>query len=323
MSTLARNLCVGAVTIGLTLGASLGASAAEIQLNLGGSTTTSSFYPYYTAIANSISESDPDINVTVLSTGGFAKNAALLKKGDLVFAGISPDLIADLEEDGFDKVRVLWWSLPAMQLVTVRKDARIESFSELNGKCFHPGMTGSSQEKNMIKVIRALGYTPKLYLSDSKDAVNAIKNGRCLGRQKAVGSPKLDAGSEELNLTTPLWPIGWTEEERAAIKKGIPWMDFVKMPAGIVDGSPEFWAHAIWIGFVASADVSEDTAYKLTKGMWSGIDKQRKALSGIRNREILKQTLEVSAYPLHAGAVRFYREQGLDVPERLLPPEVN
>ncbi|WP_340117253.1 TAXI family TRAP transporter solute-binding subunit [Pelagibius sp. 7325] len=317
--TFFKRLAVGCAGV-LMMGTA--AQAETLQLNLGGSTPTSTFFPYYTAIANAISESSEKVRISVLSTGGFAKNAALMKQGDLKFAGISPDLIASLEESGYKDTRVLWWALPAVQLITARKDAHIENFADFNGKCFHPGMSGSSQEKNMILIIRKMGFTPNLYLSDSKDAVNAIKDDKCLGRQKAIGSDRLDAESEELNLTTPLWPVGWTEAQRAKIKQQIPWMDFVEMPAGIVEGAPSFYTHAIWIGFVASADLSEEIAYELVKGMDEGIASQKQALRAIRDKDILQQTLAVSAYPLHAGAVRYYREKGLEVPERLLPPEM-
>jgi len=33
-------------------------------------------------------------------------------------------------------------------------------------------------------------------------------------------------------------------------------------------------------------------------------------------------TLEYGFFPLHRGAVKFYRELGLEVPDRLLPPEI-
>jgi len=35
-----------------------------------------------------------------------------------------------------------------------------------------------------------------------------------------------------------------------------------------------------------------------------------------------KLTLETAITPLHAGAVQFYRELGLNVPDRLVPPEM-
>ena len=297
--------------------------ASAKQLNMGGSTTSSSYYPYYTAVANSISGADNGLNVTVVSTGGFSKNAQLLQSGQLDFAGLSPDLIQDQIKKGNDNVRVLWWANPAIQTIVVRKDKKINDVMQLSELCFHPGMTGSSSQKSMGMIMQALDLKPKkLHLSDSADAINAIKNGRCDAQVKSMSGKSLDAATAELNLTTPVWPIGYTPEEQKKIKAQIPWMSFVTVPAGLVEGAPPYTTHALWVGFGALKTMDEQTAYNIVKGMWSGIEAQQAALKGIKGIDVMQQTLDVSDYPLHAGAVRYYRERGLKVPDRLVPPEM-
>ncbi|AUG51472.1 TAXI family TRAP transporter solute-binding subunit [Thalassospira marina] len=297
-----------------------GSAAAETQLNMGGSTTTSTFYPYYSAIANGITDNEPDLNVTVVSTGGFSANSVLLQEGELDFGGISPDLIADAEAQGYKGFRVLWWTYPAIQNMMATKASGITDLAGFEGKCFHPGMNGSSQQTNMLRVLKALDIQPKLYMSDSTDAINALKNGRCDGQMRATQGPRLDSASAELNLTTPLRPIGFTHEQIEKIHKALPWMSFYDMPAGVTDGADPYTVHAIWIGFTATERMNEDMAYRLVKGMLASTKAQTAALPALNGVDIAKQTLEVSTYPLHAGAVRAYREAGYQVPERLLPP---
>jgi len=299
-----------------------GSATAETQLNMGGSTTTSAFYPYYSAVANGITDHEPDLNVTVVSTGGFSANSVLLQEGELDFGGISPDLIADAEEQGYKGFRVLWWTLPAIQNMMATKASGITDLAGFEGKCFHPGMNGSSQQTNMLRILKALNIHPKLYMSDSTDAINALKNGRCDGQMRATQGPRLDSASAELNLTTPLRPIGFKKAEIDKIHETLPWMSFYNMPAGITEGSEPYTVHAIWIGFTATDRMDEDMAYQLVKGMLASTKAQTAALSAINGVDIAKQTLEVSTYPLHAGAVRAYREAGYQVPERLLPPEM-
>lgn len=303
--------------------ASLASLAGAKQLNMGGSTTSSGYYPYYTAVANSISGADNGLNVTVVSTGGFSKNAQLLQSGQLDFAGLSPDLIQDQIDKGNDNVRVLWWANPAIQTMVVRKDKKIDDVMQLSELCFHPGMTGSSSQKSMGLVMKALDLKPaKLHLSDSADAINAIKNGRCDAQVKSMSGNTLDAATAELNLTTPVWPVGYSPEQQKLIKSKVPWMSFVSVPAGVVDGAPAYTTHALWVGFGALKTMDEQTAYDIVKGMWAGIEAQQAALKGIRGIDVMQQTLEVSDYPLHPGAIRFYRERGLTVPDRLVPPEM-
>ena len=291
------------------------------QLNMGGSSTSSGYFPYYTAVAKSITEDSGDINVTLVSPGGFVKNLELIKKGELDFAGTSPALIASANAEGFDKMRVLWWVNPAVQNIMVRKDSGIETLSDLDGKCFHPGKNGSSTQKNMLHILEILDVKPDLYLSDPKDAINAIKNGRCTGQVKSVTSNQLDGATAELNLATPLWPIGYSEEEKAKVKAAMPWMSFYELDPGMVDGAPAYGTHTIWVGFAGTTDLDEETGYKLVKGMMAGIEDQKAALKALAGLDVPSQTIEVSSSYLHAGAVKYYRKMGLDIPDALIPPE--
>lgn len=306
----------------LTCAAAHISAAAEQQLNMGGSTNTSGFYPYYTAIANSVSNANEDINVTVVSLGGFVKNDKAMRKGEMDFGGTSADILADAEADGFDKYRVLWWAVPSFQNVMVRKDSGIKTMADLEGKCFNVGVPGSAASRLMINSLKAIGVQPEIQLSDSKSAINSIRDGRCLGQIKTMGGKTLDAASAALNVTTPLWPIGWTAEEKAKVKEAAPWVSFGTVKEGIVDGAPAYDVSVGWIGFAATSDMDAETGYKIVKSMWENIDDQAAAFKGVAGRNIPQITLETSAAPLHAGAVRYYREIGLDVPAHLVPAEM-
>lgn len=306
-----------ALAVGLSGAAAV---AAEKQLNMGGSTTSSAFYPFYTAVAAGISKAS-DLNVTVVSSGGFTKNDALMRQGQMDFGGLSPDIIDDAAKRGFE-YRVLWFASSAPQAITVVKDAKVNSVSDLADLCFHPGMTGSASEKFMMTSLRALGIMPKLHLSDPKDAISAIQNGRCSGQVKSISGTKLDAATAELNLTTPLKPVGYTQAEMEKVKAAVPWMSFVTIPAGIVEGAPEFTTHEIPLMFGAPKSMDADTGYWIVKGMWENRDDQCAAFKGVCGVDMPKKTLASASHPLHPGAVRYYRELGLEVPEKLIPPEM-
>lgn len=292
------------------------------QLNMGGSSLTSSFYPYYTTVAKSITATTPDLNVTVVSTGGFAKNAKLLLSGQINFGGVSPDLIQKEIDAGNDKLRVLWWATPSIQNIMVRKSAGVTDFRQLSDFCFHPGMSGSSTQRAMAAILKVLDVEPKLHLSDAADAINAIKDGRCDGQVKSISGSHLDAATSELNLSVPLFPVGYTKEEQQKIHAALPWIGFYNVAPNIVDGAPGYTTHALWIGFAATTDMSEQTAYNVMKGMWAGIDEERSVLKALGGVNVLQQTVDESGYLLHAGAVRFLRDQGITVPDKLVPPEM-
>lgn len=293
----------------------------ETQLNMGGSTTSSGYFPYFNAVARSISKAHPELNITVLSTGGSAKNQQLMLQGQLQFGVTSPNLIQEAKDKGQDKIRVLWWIAPAIQNIMALKSTEISSVSGFDGKCFHPGSTGTVGQQVMLQVLKALEISPKLYLSDSNSALDALRGGSCVGQMKAIDK-NLDAASQEVNITQPLWPVTYTDEERAKIKTKIPWLSFLNVPEGIVDGAPSYFAHAIWLGYVATTDLDDETVYKILDGMVSGLEEQRSVLPFLADVDPIQQTLDNSEMPLHSGAVKFFKEKGYAVPDRLLPPEL-
>src|SRR3546814_527999 len=100
-------------------------------------------------------------------------------------------------------------------------------------------------------------------------------------------------------------------------------MPFTTIPAGIVDGAPAYRTHEIPMVFAAPKAMDEDTAYKLVKGMWQGFADQCAAFKGVCGLDVPKNTLANASHPLHPGAVRYYREIGLEVPAGLLPKELS
>lgn len=299
----------------------VGVSAQALQLSMGGSTTTTPFFAYYSAIARTISENDPGLNVSVVSSGGFAANARQMISGQMAFGGMSPDLIEDAEGAAkpFKDFRVLWWAVPAVQHMVVRADSGVKTLADLNGKCFHAGMRGSSSEKNMLRIIKALGYTPQHYPADATDAINAIRTNRCLGQSRSGGPRGVDSNTAELALTVPLRALGYTDDEMTKIRKVIPWMSFREVPAGALGGP--YKTHELMVGFATTTRMTPEIAYRIVKAMHAGIPKQREAYAPLREADVVGNTMSVGGVKLHAGAVRFYREIGAKIPAALIPPE--
>jgi len=301
---------------------SFAASAQPLQLSMGGSTTTTPFFAYYSALARTISANDPGLNVSVVSSGGFAANARQMMSGQMAFGGMSPDLIEDAESAAkpFNDFRVLWWAVPAVQHMVVRADSGVKTLADLNGKCFHAGMRGSSSEKNMLRIVKALGYSPQHYPADATDAINAIRTNRCLGQSRSGGPRGVDSNTAELALTVPLRAIGYTDAEMAKIRSAIPWMSFRDVPAGPLGGQA-YKTHELMVGFATTTRMSSDIAYRIVKAMHAGLSEQREAYAPLREADVLANTMSVGGVKLHAGAVRFYREIGAKIPDALIPPE--
>jgi TRAP transporter TAXI family solute receptor len=95
------------------------------------------------------------------------------------------------------------------------------------------------------------------------------------------------------------------------------WTRYV-IPAGSYPGQTQDIRTIAQPNFLAvRADVDEDAVYRITKAIYenlpflNGIHKATKAMA-------LNKAIAGLPMPLHPGAARYYREAGLEIPQRLI-----
>jgi uncharacterized protein len=71
---------------------------------------------------------------------------------------------------------------------------------------------------------------------------------------------------------------------------------------------------------VSHADVDAQVVYELLACIYDNLPELHRMHRATREMS-LGRALRGLPVPLHPGAVRFYREAGLDIPAALLPPE--
>lgn len=76
-----------------------------------------------------------------------------------------------------------------------------------------------------------------------------------------------------------------------------------------------------WLGFGVDKDVNEQAVYEMTKALWENIDEFKSSSRALFKPLTQDTVFEKLDVPLHAGAYRYYQEIGLEVPDRLIPPE--
>jgi TRAP transporter TAXI family solute receptor len=254
-------------------------------------------------------------------------NLKRMMKGTLDYGLITPEQAylawkgqENWKDTPFEDIRVMWLYTLSANYVIVREETGVTSLHELTGKKFNPGIRGSATEKMTEAVLTDLGVRPDWQRMGTADAVDAAKDKRIVGYAKAGNGFTLDASTMDIATTTAVRVLPFTEGEMKKVKALRPHVPWVKVPAGSIKGMAEFWTTAIIVGFAAPKSLPTATVYPLVKAVSEGVAHQQAAFKGTTDN-IPRLTLEGSQSPLHAGAIRYYREKGLRIPDHLIPPE--
>lgn len=322
-----RAIAAGALAAALVLTDTGTAHAQKKRLAMGCTQTASSHYAYCVGAAKAINLTVPDVDITVVETGATVDNLKRMMKGTLDYGLVTPEQVylawkgqENWKDTPFPDIRVMWMYTVSANYVVVREETGIKSLHELGGKKFNPGIRGSATEKMTEAVLTDLGIKPDWQRMGTADAVDAMKDKRIVGYAKAGNGFALDASTMDIATSAPVRVLPFTEADMKKVKGLKPHIPWVKVPAGSIKGMGEFWTTAIIVGFAAPKSFPADVVYRIVKAVSEGLEHQKAAFKGTTD-DIPKLTVEASQSPLHAGAIRYYRERGLKVPDHLIPPE--
>jgi TRAP transporter TAXI family solute receptor len=305
--------------------AGITAASAQQKLLIGSTSSSSSQYGYFVAVSQIINAKVQGIESSVVETGATVDNLRRLdrKQIDLGLVTTNTGYQAYAGTEGFkDKpvpVRLLWVYTAAPQNVIVRKDANIGKIADLAGKKFNPGLRGSATEKTTEAVFKLLGIKVDEARGSTSDIVDAIKDNRVVGYVKSGAGTKLDGSSLDIATFTPIQVLSLTDEQADKIKKEMPDLGVVKVAAGAADGVPAYTTWSFGLAVVARADMPEDVAYKIVKAIDEDKSVQANALAEMKGANIAQMTVDYGSIPLHAGAAKYLKEKGLEIPARIAP----
>ena len=302
-------------------------AASKKLLAMGATQSSSSHYAYFVAIAKIMNTKVPDLNVSVVETGASVDNINRINKGDLDLGMTTIHLqyqanlgLGAWKGKPVKDQYVLWVYQPAPQNFIIREDSGVKTVQDLNGKPFNAGMRGSATESTVESICEALGIVPKYYRGGTDDTVAAIKDNRIVGYAKSgAGTSSLDASSLDIATFTPIKLIGFTDKDIATVTAKYPYLSPITIPKGIYKDSPAYKTFAMLIGVVAGKNVSEELGYKIVKACMENFPDQVAAYPSIKGDNLPKLTLETCNVPLHPGAIKYYREIGMKIPENLIP----
>jgi len=284
------------------------------------------------AVMRAVRKYRPEFDVVfVKNTGGTAEVIKNIERYDL--CGISLDEAAQAyygffawKEKAHPRLRLLWVMgiLPVAFLVA--NDTGIKSISEIEGKPYGNSGKEDMADFKATKLLDALSIKPRWIRGSITDIGHLYKHGRLAGFIKygASGPPLL-----ELSERRPFTLLGISESELTKAGQrhkgsGLTY-PLALIKAGAYPGQEKnIVTFGLVMGYYAKQDLPSEVAYSLVKAVWQDVWDVSASYEPLKLDVIgfPNLTLEYGPFPLHRGAVKFYRELRLKVPDRLLPPEM-
>jgi len=266
--------------------------------------------------------------VSVVNPGGTTEVIKDLERYDL--CGVSLDEAAQAyygffawEGKSHPQLRLLWVMgiLPVAFLVA--SDSGINSISELDGEPYGNGGKEDMADFKATKLLEALNIKPRWNRASSAAQAALYKDSRLTGFIKyGTAGPH----QSECSLRRPFMILEISESDLVKAGQHYKGSGLTYPPAMIKAGSypgqeknvPTF---GLILGYYTRRDLSAEVAYSVIKAVWEDVWDVSASYVPLKLDVIgfPKLTLEHGPFPLHRGAVKFYRELGLNVPNRLFP----
>jgi len=219
-------------------------------------------------------------------------------------------------------IRVLFYYVDLPLNWVIRKDSGIKSLKDLTGRPFSPGGLGTATERQTQAIFDLLGIKPKYHRGGMSDAAESFKDGRIDGVTKAGVAPA--PYIVEITAFFPIEILGLTPEEVKKVAEKFPYLSPAKVSGGIYKGvDNEVLTVTPLIGLGCKKKLSADIVYKMVKAWWEGNGRKHweAAYPPAAKFNALERTVEGAPVPLHLGAIKYYEEKGVKVPDRLRPPD--
>lgn len=322
------------------LAACLGLSSAVTGQEQSGSyimataTTGGTFYPVGVALATLVKvklEPTQGISLSAISSAGSGENLKLMDEKQVQFSilqglyggwAVNGTGDAPKKYDNIRSVGMLWLNVEHFVLhnrhVTT---GTIADIGNMGNAGFSIGARNSGTEGSGRQILNGVGIDPdKLNLTymGYGPSAEAMQNGNIRGMNIPAGAPAAAVTSAFANMASDIKVLDFTDEQIKQINSEFElWTRFV-IPAGTYPGQTEDINTVAQPNILTvNADVPEEHVYQITKTMYENLAFLRNIHPATQDMT-LENAIEGMTVPVHPGAARYFREQGMEIPDHLL-----
>ena len=308
----------------LALAGPVAAKTTFVSIGTGG--TGGIYYPYGGGVAEIWSKYVPGVKAVAEVTGASVENVKLAHKGETVIGEVMGD-VAVAGYKGLSKFKNKKHNILSMaimypnllQVVTLKKSG-ITNIEQVKGRSISSGSPGSGTNFMAEAVFKALGIPLDSY-KDSRlsftESANALRDGTI-----EVGVWSVGPGTSsilDLATTHDIHIINFTPEQTEKILAANQTYSAVELSGGVYRGvDAAVPTIGVWNVMICQKSLDTDLVYTLAKALFEHNDYLKK-IHPSAAYTTPENAVKYSPVPLHPGTIKYLKEKGVEVPDKLMP----
>ncbi|MEE4261389.1 MAG: TAXI family TRAP transporter solute-binding subunit [Desulfobacteraceae bacterium] len=303
------------------------AIAADYSLKIGGGPTGGTFNQFTNAMAVYVPKVNPNIQASSVGSGGSVENLKRVHNGESDF-GLCYAVDSDLGFQGklpqdpvkYDKIRSMGYLYGAPAQLVVRTEDGFKSAMDLKDKRVALGNAGSGAAASAERFFRHIGLWDnfKPTFMGYSAAASAFQDGKIDAFWVLVGYPNASVIEAAVQVKIALLDVG-VDAEKTGFYKAYAYSPSV-IPAGTygkdMPATKSFQDSCI---LTTNADQPEEVVYTIMKTLWSAEGMQAMTTAKKTFKAMnMENAFSGASVPLHPGAIKFWKEQGKEIPANLM-----
>jgi TRAP transporter TAXI family solute receptor len=282
------------------------------------------YYVYGAELARILTEK-LGIPVDSLATQGSIQNVQLLEIGGAQLGLVTMSTVQEgwngtgawTKGKTFRNIRALFpmYDNP-FQPVALQKSG-IATLAQLDKKRVGAGPPSGNVATYGPVIFKIVGISPHMIYGSYDDMATQLLDGRVDAMLTVLGTPA--PAIQHVDAKEPVKLLDLSTEQLEAIVKAIPDFSLSKISAGTYRlQSADYMTVAVPNFVIGRADLPDDLVYRLTKAAFENQSRLVKATPAARDT-VAQNVVKDTFLPFHPGAVRYYREIGIKIPDALAP----